>query len=141
MTNNKLIYPKTSYKIIGIAFEVYNLLGPRHQEKVYQNSFKVLLKKENLDFQENLYSPILIKNQIVSKYFLDFLIRGKIVVELKVGNKIFKRDYLQIRSYLSQKNLRLGIIILFSPIGVKYKRIINKIRCESDANSNANKCE
>lgn len=125
--NSKLIYPKTSYRIIGIAFKVYNLLGPRHQEKVYQKSFKILLKKENLDFQENLYSPILVNNQIVGKYFLDFLIQGRIVVELKVGNKIYKRDYLQVRSYLNQKKLRLGIIILFSPDGVKYKRIINKI--------------
>lgn len=126
--NNKLIFPKTSYKIIGIAFELYNQIGPRHQEKVYQKSFKILLRKERLGFQENLYSSILVNNQIVGKYFLDLLILGKIVVELKVGNKIFKRDYLQVKSYLNQKRLRLGIIILFSPNGVKYKRIVNKIR-------------
>ncbi|MCX6811650.1 MAG: GxxExxY protein [Candidatus Berkelbacteria bacterium] len=127
---SKLIFPKTSYKIIGIAFEVYNLLGPRHQEKVYQKSFKILLKKEGINYKENLYAPILVNQQVVGKYFLDFLIRDKIVVELKVGNKIFKRDYLQIRSYLNQKKLRLGMIILFSPSGVKYKRIINKIRID-----------
>jgi hypothetical protein len=33
---NDLLYPKLSYEIVGILFDVYNYLGPGHPEKYYQ---------------------------------------------------------------------------------------------------------
>ena len=126
LKTNKIIYPELSYKLVGIAFEVFNKIGFGQQEKIYQKAFYIKLIKNKIRFQENLYNSIKIDEEKIGKYFLDFLIEKKIIIELKVGNKIYKRDYLQVRSYLKENNLELGIIILFSSYGIKYKRILNK---------------
>lgn len=139
LKTDKVLYPKISYRVIGIAFDVFNKLGPNQQEKIYQKAFVLYLEDDKIDFIEQLYCPIKIKNEIIGKYFLDFLIDKKIVVELKVGNTIYKKDYKQVKAYLSENNLELGIIILFSPRGVKYKRILNSnhnIRTATNNDSN-----
>ena len=124
---NMLVYPKLSYRLIGLSYEIFNKLGPRHLEKVYQKAFSELLKRNKIEFKEQLYLPIKIDDKIISRYFLDFLICNKVIIEIKTGNKIHKRDYQQIRAYLKEHNLRLGILILFSPVEVKFKRILNPL--------------
>jgi len=49
-TNNKLIYPELSYKIVGILFDVYNELGGGYQEKYYQRAIAKRFKKVNIQF-------------------------------------------------------------------------------------------
>lgn len=61
----------------------------------------------------------------IGKYYIDFDIDNKIVLEFKVGSYFHLKDYKQIASYLKVNDLQLGILILFSEEGVKYKRILN----------------
>jgi hypothetical protein len=51
---------------------------------------------------------------------------------LKVGNNFRVRDYKQVKGYLASNDLELGILALFSKDDLKYKRILNKIRINSD---------
>lgn len=136
LRTKKVLYPELSYKIIGIAFEIFNKIGFGQQEKVYQKAFSSKLINNKVSFKEQLHNSIKIDGKQIGKYFLDFLVEEKIIVELKVGDKIYKRDYLQIRGYLKENDIELGIIILFSRFGVRHKRILNKpIRIDSDINS------
>lgn len=121
---SELIYPKLSYDIIGAVFEVYNELGYGYQEKIYQKALALNLEKKNITFKEQVKTDLIYENQIIGKYFLDFLIEGKIILELKIGDYFFKKDYEQIRGYLTANKLELGILILFSKNGVKSKRIL-----------------
>ena len=43
-----LIYPELSYKLIGIAFKVYNKLGYSHKEKYFQQAYALELNYERL---------------------------------------------------------------------------------------------
>jgi GxxExxY protein len=65
------------------------------------------------------------KNKIIGRYFIDFLIENKLIVEFKVGNQIKNQHIQQVLAYLKTNNLRLGLIALFTEKGVKIKRIIN----------------
>lgn len=44
------------------------------------------------------------------------------LVELKVGKKLTKKDFEQVNEYLKSLDLRLALLILFSPNGVVIKK-------------------
>ncbi len=120
-----LIHPDLSYKIVGILFEVYNNLGSGYHEKCYQRAIAEMLKKYNLSFQEQAYTPVTFQGQKVGIYYLDFLIDNKVILEIKKGDRFSKKHIDQVLSYLKGKHLKLGIIANFGLSDLKFKRIIN----------------
>jgi GxxExxY protein len=120
-----LIYEDLTYEIIGILFGVFNDLGYGYQEKYYQNATAILLGKKRLKFKEQVYVPLNFKGNKIGKYFLDFLIEDKIILEIKKGEKFYKSNITQVFSYLRASDLKLGIIANFTKSGVKVKRIVN----------------
>jgi len=125
LKRNYLVYPQRSYKIIGILYEVFNELGYGHKEKYYQNAVVITLDKEKIKFERELYTPVQYKNKTIGRYFLDFLIEGKVVLELKQGEQFSRSNINQVYSYLKSNNLQLGIIANFTSKAVKYRRIVN----------------
>lgn len=121
----KLVYPELSYLIIGIAYKIYNDLGYGYQEKYYQKAFEIEFRKQNICYKREVCIHLEYSGEKIGKYFIDFIIENKIVIELKIGGKFYQRDIKQILSYLESKKLKLGIIILISPSGIRYNRIIN----------------
>ncbi len=122
-----LVYPKLSYKIVGIIYDVYNELGYGYQEKYYQKALAIRFNKYHINYTQQIGIDLEFDNHKIGKYILDFLIENKIILELKVGQYFYKKDYEQIRAYLKAQKLRLGMLILFTKNDVKIKRIINKI--------------
>lgn len=49
-----LIYPRLSYKIVGLLFKVYNELGYGHREKHYQRAFKLELEQNNMKYHQEV---------------------------------------------------------------------------------------
>ncbi|MBU3901043.1 GxxExxY protein [Patescibacteria group bacterium] len=120
-----LVYPELSYKIVGILFDVWSNIGSNHKEAFYQRAVVKDLERAKLSFIEQLPVKINYKGDLVGKYFFDFLIDDKIVLEIKVRDYFSKKDISQLYSYLKVKNLKLGIIAHFSKTGVKFKRVLN----------------
>jgi len=123
--NQNLLYPELSYLIIGCAFDVYNSIGSGHHEKYYQRALIEAFKEKDIPFQTEISFPVRYKNKIIGSKRLDFLVDGKIVVELKKGNNFSKSHIDQILEYLETQHLKLGILINFGSQGVIYKRIVN----------------
>jgi len=120
-----LIYPELSFKIIGILFEVFNNLGYGYQEKYYQKAVAISFKENKINFKEQVYFPLRYKDIKLGNSYFDFLVEGKIIIELKKGDRFSKHDITQIYSYLKISNLQLGLLVNFTSKGVKYKRILN----------------
>src|SRR3989344_4718542 len=96
----KLIEKDLSYKIVGILFDVYNSLGGGYQEKYYERAIAKELTVNKIGFKEQIHVPLSYKGDSIGRYFLDFLIENKIVLEIKVGSKFYVRDIKQVLSYL-----------------------------------------
>jgi len=120
-----LLFKELSYKIIGLAYEAYNIFGSGHREKNYGDALEELLKRESISYLRELYHPLKIGDKVISKLYFDFLIDDKIVVELKSGSDKYKEACSQLYNYLRAKDLKLGLIIRFTKDGVKSKRIPN----------------
>ena len=120
-----IIYKELSYKICGLAFEVYKNLGYGLREKVYGNAFELLLKREGLRYKREIYYPVKIEGQIIAKNYFDFFVEDKVMIELKCGEKDYYQAYDQLKNYLRLSKLQLGLIIRFTNKKVEVKRILN----------------
>lgn len=125
MSKSDLIYPELSYQIIGIVYKVFNDLRYGFQEKYYQRAIKEELKENKLFFKQEVSIPIKYNDKIIGRYFIDFVIENKIAIELKVGKEFYPRDWKQLAAYLKITKLPLGILILITKDGIKYRRIAN----------------
>ncbi|MBI3343144.1 GxxExxY protein [Candidatus Gottesmanbacteria bacterium] len=120
-----LLYPEISYRIIGCAFDVYNNLGSGYHEKYYQKALMAAFTLGGLTFQSEISFPLTYRGKIIGRKRLDFLVEGRVVVELKKGDNFSKSHIDQVVEYLRTQNLKLAILINFGSRGVMYKRIVN----------------
>lgn len=121
----ELYFAKESYDLVGYAYNVFNKLKYGHHERNYQRAYAIELGISGYKFVRELPLRISYEGKNIGKYFLDFLINDQIVVELKVANDFHTSHIKQVLAYLKSINKKLGILILFTPVGVKYRRIVN----------------
>lgn len=121
----EIIQKELSYKVVGILFEVHRELGGQYQEKYYQRAVAKALQENNIPFEEQLTVDLTYKNEKIGKYYLDFLVNGVIVLELKAELNISLVSIKQVMGYLKAGKLELGIIANFRGSKLRYKRILN----------------
>lgn len=112
-------------KIIGFAFKIFKEMGYGHPEKIYQKCFEQELVNANLKYQREKYSKIKYDGEVVGRYFLDFLIENKVAVEIKVRREIYENDWIQLLNYLKARNLKVGLLLVFTKGKVVVKRLVN----------------
>lgn len=122
---NKLIYPELSYQIIGVAYTIFNELGYGRSEKFYQRAFEQLLETSGINFTRELMVRHTLQGKPFARYYLDFVIEGKVVVELKVRPRLGYVHIKQVVDYLNSGGYKLAIILYFTPDGVKFRRVLN----------------
>lgn len=122
-----LLYPGLSYEILNVLFEVFKKLGDGYLEKVYQKAIASELRKREIKFTEQLPAKVEINGEVIARYYLDFLIEEKIVLEIKKDKNFDRTNITQVYSYLKATKLKLGILANFTKQGVKYKRIVNEL--------------
>lgn len=120
-----LVYPDLSYELIGILFDVYNELGFGYHERHYQKATSEILKERGIKFKEQVYMPLNFRNKVIGKYFLDFLVEDKIILEIKKNERFSKKHIDQVNNYLKFSRRKLAILINFGSDGVKFKRLVN----------------
>lgn len=122
----EFLYKDLTEKLIKAIFDVFNELGYGYREKEYQNAYAEELKALGLVFARELYSNLTYRGKLIRKYFLDFLVENKVVVELKVANEVYRQHFTQVLQYLKNNNLELGLILVITPTKVIVKRVINQ---------------
>ncbi len=83
------------------------------------------MKKQKINFEKEVLVDLVYNNEEIGKYFLDFLIENKIILEIKTVDKFKISDYKQVAAYLKSKNKKLGILANFRTEKIICKRIIN----------------
>jgi|SRR3989344_4970397 len=121
----RIVQAELSYQIMGILFSVHTELGNRFQEKYYQRAVEEGLKDIKLKFEKELRVDLEFNGKKIGKYFLDFLIENKVVLEIKAVPDLRPKDFKQVLAYLIANNLELGILANFRTDRLTYKRILN----------------
>ncbi len=125
-TNKKvdIIEKELSYKIVGILFEVHTKLGGRYQEKIYQAAVEKLLQRDKIIYSRELPCDLIFEGAKIGKYYLDFLIENRVILELKAVYRFHPDNFKQVQAYLQTNKLKLGILANFKGPKLIYSRIL-----------------
>ncbi len=122
---DKVIYPELSFRLTGLAFKIFNDIGYGMSEKYYQEAFAVVLEKEHIPFKREQFVRLFYEGKPMGKYFLDFVVDDKIIIELKTRPRLGYVHIKQVMGYLKTLGFKLAILIYFTKDGVKFRRILN----------------
>ena len=121
---DKILYKELGFNIIGVAMEVHRDLGSGFLEKVYENAMMVLLRKRSISAEQQKNLNLTYYGENIGRYVADILVEDKVILELKVVDKITDIHVAQIINYLKITNKKLGIILNFKNKKLEYKRVI-----------------
>lgn len=122
--STKLLYPDLSYNVNGILFNTFKEIGPGYQEKHVQRAVAQGFEKAKLNYKEQVMVVMQVHGKVVGRYFLDFVVDEKVVLELKVAERFFRKDYDQVKYYLLTSGIQLGLLARFGRSGVKVERVL-----------------
>ena len=118
-----------SYKIIGAAIEVHRTLGGSELlEKIYESALCHELSLQGLRTQTQVPIEVNYKGvKIRDPHFIDILVEGKIIIEVKATEKENPIHEVQLLTYLRLTGLRLGLVVNFGSRHLKdgISRVIN----------------
>ncbi len=121
-----LKYKDITEKIIGGSFEVHKFLGNGFQEVIYQRALAHEMGKANLTFAREIEQNIYYKDleQPIGMRRADFVVEGKILVELKALIKLEDVHLAQALNYLKAYKLEIGLLINFGAKSLEFRRLI-----------------
>ncbi len=115
-------------KIIGAAMKVHSILGNGFQEVIYQRAMVIEMTKIGLDFQRELEMPIYYDSKQIGTRRVDFLVEGKVMLELKAVTALEDVHLAQAINYLEAYGLEVGLLINFGSKSLQFRRLINSKR-------------
>jgi len=121
----KLIYEGLTYKLNGILYSVHNERGRFLSEQQYCDAIEQKLKESRLSYEREKILPPSFLGEARGRNKIDFLIEGKVILEIKAKRVITREDYYQVRRYLEALGKKLGIIVNFRRKFLEPKRILN----------------
>ena len=120
-----ILYKNDSYKIIGKCFEVHNNLGPGFLEIVYKDALEYEFRKANIPYEREKEYKVNYKDVILPhKFFADFVVFDKIILEVKAVSGIADEFIALAINYLKVSQNKLALIVNFGELKINYKRII-----------------
>lgn len=123
---SELKYKETTEKIIGAAMRVQAALGNGFQEIIYQRSLAIEFTDIKLPFEREFNMKVYYKNVEVGERRVDFLIDGKIMVELKALINLESVHFAPAKNYLEAYNVEVGLLINFGTQSLQFKRLENQ---------------
>ncbi|MFV8333878.1 GxxExxY protein [Flavobacterium sp. GSP14] len=119
------LYEEDTYKIIGALIEVHKNLGKGFYEIVYKDAFEYELKKNKISFEREKEYLVHYKDIILNhKFYADFVILDKIILEIKSTDSLHEKHISQCLNYLHVSGHRLAILVNFNKTSLEYKIII-----------------
>ncbi len=119
-------YEELTHKIIGCAMRVHSALGNGFQEVIYQRALEIEMADCGIPFSREYEMPVFYKNQQIGTRRVDFLIEGKISVELKAIIHLEDVHLAQAINYLEAYDLEVGLLVNFGARSLDFKRLVNK---------------
>ena len=122
---------KLTQEIIACAIRVHRALGPG-LESVYEEALAVEFALSGIQFIRQHPVPLFYRDHQVGEHRLDFLVDGKIVVELKAISQLEDIHFAVGRSYLKAANLNDGLLFNFATAPLTIKRFCRELPNEHE---------
>ena len=118
-----LLYQELTNRILKACYTVHNELGCGFLEKVYQEALEVQLSEMGIPFEREKHLPITYHGKVLKcDYFADFVVDGKVIVELKAVTEMSPTFEAQTINYLKASGIKVGLLINFGVSQLQIKR-------------------
>ncbi|MBX7126904.1 MAG: GxxExxY protein [Cyclobacteriaceae bacterium] len=114
-----------TYGIIGCAMKVHRTLGNGFQELIYQRCLAIELNKAGINFKRELEQTIYYGDRVVGIRRADFVVEGRLIVELKAVINLEDAHLAQAKNYVVAYDFAHGLLINFGAKSLQYKLIFN----------------
>ncbi|MFH1427489.1 MAG: GxxExxY protein [Patescibacteria group bacterium] len=122
----QLLEKELSYTIHGCMINVSKKYGKGLKEQIYQKALAEELNMAGLKFEQqkriNIYS--FDTGKILGYYVPDFVVKGKVIIEIKATTFTIKLDLEQLLSYLKISEYEIAYLVNFSTDKLFIKRAI-----------------
>jgi GxxExxY protein len=120
------IFKDENYTIVGILFEVHKNLGKGFSEIVYKDAIEYEFQQNKIPYQREKEFSVNYKNTTLNhKFYANFLVYDKIILEIKTVDCFNNNHYNQCLNYLKVSKNKLAILVNFNLVSLEYKRIIS----------------
>ena len=122
----ELKYKEITEKIIGASFEVHKFLGNGFQEVIYQRALAWELAQAGLSYTREIEQEIFYKElqEPIGTRRADFVVEGKVLVELKAIIQLEDVHLAQVLNYLKAYKPEAGLLINFGSKSLTFKRLV-----------------
>lgn len=121
----KYPYQEKTYLLNGIAMEVHRILGRGFLEIVYKDALEYEFKNRKIKYEREKEYLIAYKDTILPhKFYADFVVFDKIILEVKAQEGIVEEHYSQVINYLAVSKCKIGLIYNFGGPSLEIKRVI-----------------
>jgi GxxExxY protein len=122
----ELKYKDITEKIIRASYEVHHFLGNGFQEVIYQRALAYEMRKKGLEFAREIEQPIFYKEleEPIGTRRADFMVEGKVLVELKAIITLEDVHTAQLLNYLRAYKIEVGLLINFGSKSMTFKRLV-----------------
>ena len=117
--------------VIGGAMAVHTALGNGFPEVVYQRSLTIEMRDRGLAFGREVEIPLHYKGEEVGSRRADFLVEGKVLVELKAVSILEDVHVAQVLNYLTAYQLEVALLLNFGARKLEYRRLVKQQKDKS----------
>lgn len=125
MSEREYPHSDITHKIIGAAMKVHSTLGNGFQEVIYQRALAIEMHKQGLAFQRELEMSIFYDGKEIGTRRVDFLVDGKVMVELKALTRVEDVHLAQAINYLEAYGVEVGLLLNFGAKSLEFRRLVN----------------
>lgn len=114
-----------SYQLTGACFEVNRLMGAGLLEKCYQQALEIELRMRGIPFEREKRIEVFYKGiKLDLDYIADFIVDGRVIMELKAVSALDKNHEAQILNYMHLTGCRFGMLVNFGKRGAEIQRYV-----------------
>lgn len=120
-----ITYKEESYAIVGCMFDVYNQLGSGFSEIVYKDAIEYEFKLKEIPFEREKQYSVKYKDIILPhKFYADFVVMDKIILEIKSIEMLNDKHLAQCINYLKVSGCKLALLVNFHKDFLDHQRIV-----------------
>ena len=122
---SEIIYKDESYAIIGKCMELHNELGHGFSEIVYKDELEIEFSENDILYEREKEYPVYYKGIVLNhKFYADFIIFDKIILEVKCVKTISDEHVAQAINYLKVSQNKLALVVNFARGKLEYQRLV-----------------
>ena len=129
----KIIHEKLSGESIGVAMDVLNELKPGLDEKLYERSMVIELKRRGHDVEVQRSFPVFYQAELIGHLTPDLIVDQTIIVDPKVVSAFNEAHIAQMVGYLAISDLELALLLNFRSARLDWKRVVRQAKVNPEA--------